>query len=61
MRLQRESSYHGVMTVAIVVILLLVGLGLVSSQLFRLRDWLKKAPPPLPSDHPDHPSDAQGT
>jgi hypothetical protein len=34
------------MTIAIVVILLLVALGIVSSQLFRLRDWLKKPPPP---------------
>lgn len=33
------------MTVAIVVGLLLAALGLVSSQLFRLRDWLNKAPP----------------
>jgi len=42
------------MTVAIVVGLLLVALGTVASQLFRLRDWLKKAPPP-PPDQPEHP------
>lgn len=43
------------MTVAIVVGLLLVALGLVSSQLFRLRDWLNKAPPADPNRtaHPD--------
>lgn len=43
------------MTVAIVVGLLLVALGLVSSQLFRLRDWLNKAPPvdPNRTEHPD--------
>ena len=43
------------MTVAIVVGLLLVALGLVSSQLFRLRDWLNKAPPADPNrtEHPD--------
>jgi len=46
------------MTVAIVVGLLLVGLGLVSSQLFRLRDWLNKAPPP--PAHSEHPDDRDG-
>ena len=33
-------------TTAIVVILVLAALGIVSSQLLRLRDWLGKAPPP---------------
>jgi len=42
------------MTVAIVVGLLLVGLGIVASQLFRLKDWLNKPPPPVePPDDPD--------
>ena len=35
------------MTTALIVGgLLLVGLGLVASQLFRLRDWLNRQPPP---------------
>ena len=42
-------------TIAIVVGLLLVGLGIVASQLFRLRDWLNKPPPP-PAEHPDDPN-----
>ncbi len=40
-------------TIAIVVGLLVVGLGIVASQLFRLRDWLNKPPPP--TEHPDDP------
>ena len=32
----------------------LVGLGLVASQLFRLKDWLDHQPPP-PDDGPDPP------
>ncbi|MCX2929430.1 hypothetical protein ORI20_04040 [Mycobacterium sp. CVI_P3] len=40
------------MTIWIVVGLLLVGLGIVASQLFRLKDWLNKPPP---SEHPDEP------
>jgi hypothetical protein len=46
------------MTIWIVVGLLLVGLGIVASQLFRLKDWLNKPPPPPPpppSEHPDQP------
>ncbi|MGY4708163.1 hypothetical protein ACXDF8_01095 [Mycolicibacterium sp. CBM1] len=42
-------------TIVVVVGLLLVGLGIVASQLFRLKDWLKKAPPP--PQHPDSPDD----
>jgi hypothetical protein len=41
------------MTIAIVVGLLVVGIGLVLSQLFRLRDWLNRQPPP--AEHPDEP------
>lgn len=33
-------------TTAILVILVLAAVGIVSSQLMRLRDWLNKAPPP---------------
>lgn len=41
------------MTTALIVGgLLLVGVGLVSSQLFRLRDWLARQPPP-PESPPD--------
>lgn len=50
--------------------LLLVGLGLVASQLFRLKDWLARQPPPTPSadgpgnhagrDDPDEPDEAGG-
>ena len=45
------------MTIWIVVGLLLVGLGIVASQLFRLRDWLNKpAPPTEPANElPDEP------
>jgi hypothetical protein len=35
-------------TALIVGGLLLVGLGLVASQLFRLKDWLDRQPPPTP-------------
>lgn len=45
------------MTVAIVVGLILVAVGLVSSQLFRLRDWLNKAPPVDPH-HTEHLDDS---
>ncbi|WP_201274627.1 hypothetical protein [Mycolicibacterium sp. CH28] len=42
------------LTIAIVVGLLLVGLGIVASQLFRLKDWLNKPPPPTEQqDDPD--------
>jgi hypothetical protein len=37
------------MTTALIVGgLLLVGVGLVASQLFRLKDWLNRQPPPDP-------------
>ncbi len=45
------------MTVAIVVGLLLAALGLVSSQLFRLKDWLDKSPPLPPPVEPDDQDD----
>ena len=39
------------MTTALIVGgLLLVGVGLVASQLFRLKDWLNRQPPPAPVD-----------
>lgn len=33
--------------------LLLVGIGMVSSQLFRLKDWLARQPPPAPPEDAD--------
>ena len=45
------------MTIAIVVGLLVVGIGLVLSQLFRLKDWLNRQPPPPPAEHPEHPGE----
>jgi len=42
------------MTTALIVGgLLLVGLGLVASQLFRLKDWLNRQPPPDPAEGED--------
>ena len=49
------------MTYAIVGGLILVAFGMVSSQLFRLKDWLNRQPPPPPAvdgDHPDEPGTA---
>jgi len=43
------------MTIAIVVGVLVVGIGLVLSQLFRLKDWLNRQPSLPPADHPEHP------
>lgn len=37
-------------TTLIVGGLLLLGVGLVASQLFRLKDWLNRQPPPPPAD-----------
>lgn len=45
------------MTIAIVVGLLVVGIGLVLSQLFRLKDWLNRQPPPPAAEHPEHPGE----
>lgn len=42
----------GTVTTVIVVILVLVALGIISDQLFRLRDWLKRTQPP-PGKGPD--------
>jgi hypothetical protein len=38
---------------AIVVVLILVGVGIVVDQLFRLRKWLQKPPPPQSHEPPD--------
>lgn len=48
------------MTTAVIVgVLLLLAVGLVASQLFRLKDWLDRQPPVEP--HPDEPgSDLNG-
>ncbi|HEY5150956.1 MAG TPA: hypothetical protein VIJ23_14290 [Mycobacterium sp.] len=43
------------MTIAIVVGLLVLGIGMVLSQLFRLKDWLNRQPPVPPAEHPEHP------
>ena len=44
------------MTTALIVGgLLLVGVGLVASQLFRLKDWLNRQPPPTPDDQDQPP------
>ena len=47
-------------TALIIGAALLVGMGLVASQLFRLKDWLKRQPPPDPDGEsipgPDEPS-----
>lgn len=46
------------MTAAIVIALgVLVGAGLVASQLMRLREWLAKAPPVLPCEPKDDDDD----
>jgi hypothetical protein len=45
------------MTTALIVGgLLLLGVGLVASQLFRLKDWLNRQPPP----NPDGPEQTPG-
>ena len=48
------------MTTALIVGgLLLVGLGLVASQLFRLKDWLNRQPPVQPQpEKPEDPGDS---
>ena len=53
-------NLDAIMTIAIVVGLLLVAVGTVASQLFRLKDWLNKAPPPPepPTEHTEHPDDS---
>lgn len=38
---------------------LLLGVGMVSSQLFRLKDWLNRQPA-VPNPHPDIGSDSEG-
>jgi hypothetical protein len=48
------------MTIAIVVGLLVVGIGLVLSQLFRLKDWLNRQPPP-PAEHPEQPGESDAS
>ncbi len=46
------------MTTALIVGgLLLVGMGLVASQLFRLRDWLNRQPPPAADPAIDSPDE----
>ena len=48
------------MTTAVIVgVLLLIALGLVASQLFRLKDWLNRQPPVEP-DEPEIPQPPAG-
>ncbi len=45
------------MTTALIIGgVVLVGLGLVASQLFRLKDWLDRQPPPEPPADPPAPA-----
>ena len=46
------------MTIAIVVGVLVLGVGLVLSQLFRLKDWLNRQPPVPPTEHPEPPGES---
>jgi hypothetical protein len=46
-----------VTTALIVGGLLLLGVGLVASQLFRLKDWLNRQPPPPPAELSAPPTD----
>ncbi|MDT5350097.1 MAG: hypothetical protein QOH91_3384 [Mycobacterium sp.] len=41
---------ENVTTAIIVVTLVLLALGIVINQLFRLKDWLKNSPPVVPPD-----------
>ncbi len=48
------------MTIALIIGgVLLLGMGLVASELFKLKDWLKKQPA-VPNPHPDIGSDSDG-
>lgn len=49
------------MTTALIIGgLLLVGVGMVASQLFRLKDWLNRQPPPAPDgEHPAGPNEQE--
>ena len=48
------------MTTALIIGgLVLVGLGLVASQLIRLKDWLDRQPPVQPPPEPDTPEAAR--
>lgn len=53
------------MTTAVIVGgVMLVGMGMVASQLFRLKDWLERQPPPAPpedaAEGPDGPAGPNG-
>jgi hypothetical protein len=41
------------LTIVIAVVAVLVAVGIVLDQLFRLRDWLNKPPPDRPPDDTD--------
>lgn len=44
-------------TTAILVLLLLLAVGMIADQLFRLRDWLKSAPAPEATSGDEHVDD----
>ena len=48
--LRRPVTMEDVTTAIIVATLVLLGLGIVINELFRLRRWLKNAPPAAPID-----------
>jgi hypothetical protein len=51
---RRPVTIEDVTTAIIVVTLVLLALGIVINQLFRLRDWMKNSPPlPPPEDDPE--------
>lgn len=48
------TCHHGDMTAAIVVLLILLGIGIVVAPLLRLREWLRKSlPGPEVQEPPD--------
>jgi hypothetical protein len=52
------ACHHGGVTTAIIVVtLVLLALGIVINQLFRLKDWLKNAPPVVPPGPVEPPDD----
>jgi hypothetical protein len=57
---RRPVTMEDVTTAIIVVTLVLLALGIVINQLFRLRDWMKNSPPlPPPEDDPPEPPEGK--
>ena len=46
----RRGQSRSVTAVIVIAVALLLGVGLVISQLARLKEWLGNAPPPRPPD-----------